>query len=66
VGSIGGLQNFASNLACLFTPVLVGVLVDQAGSFVAPLAVIGVVSLIGAANYFSWARSSPLTVPSAA
>jgi len=67
VGSIGGLQNFASNLAGIFTPVLIGVLVDQTGSFVAPLAVIGAISLIGAANYlFVLGKIEPLSVPSAA
>ena len=67
VGSIGGLQNFASNLAGIFTPVLIGVLVDQTGSFVAPLAVIGFISLLGAANYlFALGRIEPLKVPSAA
>lgn len=67
VGSIGGLQNFASNLAGIFTPILIGVLVDQTGSFVAPLAVIGAISLIGAANYlFVLGKVEPLTVPSAA
>jgi ACS family glucarate transporter-like MFS transporter len=67
VGSIGGLQNFASNLAGIFTPVLIGVLVDQTGSFVAPLAVIGLVSLIGAANYlFVLGKIEPLKVPSSA
>ena len=65
VGSIGGLQNFASNLAGIFTPVLIGVLVDQTGSFVAPLAVIGCISLIGAANYlFVLGKVEPLKVPS--
>ncbi|MBT2513522.1 MFS transporter [Arthrobacter sp. ISL-30] len=63
VGSIGGLQNFASNLAGIFTPILIGVLVDQTGSFIAPLAVIGVVSLIGAANYlFVMGKIEPLKV----
>jgi ACS family glucarate transporter-like MFS transporter len=67
VGSIGGLQNFASNLAGIFTPILIGVLVDQTGSFVAPLAVIGFISLLGAANYlFVLGRVEPLEVPSAA
>jgi MFS transporter, ACS family, D-galactonate transporter len=67
VGSIGGLQNFASNLAGIFTPILIGVLVDQTGSFVAPLAVIGIVSLIGAANYlFVMGKIEPLKVPVAA
>ena len=63
VGSIGGLQNFASNLAGIFTPILIGVLVDQTGSFVAPLAVIGAVSLVGAANYlFVMGKIEPLKV----
>jgi len=67
VGSIGGLQNFASNLAGIFTPVLIGVLVDQTGSFVAPLAVIGAISLIGAANYlFVIGKIEPLKVKAAA
>ena len=48
IGSIGGIQNFASNLAGIFTPILIGVLVDRSGSFVLPLGVIGVVALIGA------------------
>ncbi|HET7783616.1 MULTISPECIES: MFS transporter [Micrococcaceae] len=63
VGSIGGLQNFASNLAGIFTPILIGVLVDQTGSFVAPLAVIGGVALVGAANYlFVMGKIEPLKV----
>jgi ACS family D-galactonate transporter-like MFS transporter len=63
VGSIGGLQNFASNLAGIFTPILIGVLLDQTGSFVAPLAVIGAVALIGAANYlFVMGKIEPLKV----
>lgn len=63
VGSIGGLQNFASNLAGIFTPILIGVLVDQTGSFVAPLAVIGAIALIGAANYlFVMGKIEPLKV----
>ena len=67
VGSIGGLQNFASNLAGIFTPILIGVLVDRTGSFVAPLAVIGFISLLGAANYlFVLGRVEPLKVASAA
>ena len=67
VGSIGGMQNFASNLAGIFTPILIGVLVDATGSFVAPLAVIGGVALLGAANYlFFMGRIERLKVPAAA
>jgi ACS family glucarate transporter-like MFS transporter len=63
VGSIGGLQNFASNLAGIFTPIIIGVLVDATGSFIAPLAVIGFIALLGAANYvFFLGRVEPLKV----
>lgn len=51
VGSIGGIQNFASNFAGIITPIVIGMLVDATGSFVAPLAVIGVIALVGAFNY---------------
>ncbi|UTT68901.1 hypothetical protein NMQ03_17020 [Arthrobacter sp. DNA4] len=51
----------------IFTPILIGVLVDQTGSFVAPLAVIGAISLIGAANYlFVIGKIEPLKVKAAA
>ena len=66
VGSIGGLQNFASNLAGIFTPILIGLLVDATGSFVAPLAVIGGIALLGAVNYvFFMGRIERLKVPAA-
>ncbi|MDX3231488.1 MFS transporter [Streptomyces sp. ME19-01-6] len=51
VGMIGGIQNFASNFAGILTPILVGVMVDRTGSFVAPLVVIGCLALLGALNY---------------
>lgn len=51
VGSIGGVQNFASNFAGIITPILIGALVDATGSFVAPLFVIGAIALVGAFNY---------------
>ncbi|MGN9842570.1 MFS transporter [Nonomuraea sp. H19] len=51
VGSLGGVQNFASNFAGIITPIVVGALVDATGSFVVPLLVIGVVALVGAFNY---------------
>jgi MFS transporter, ACS family, D-galactonate transporter len=51
VGMIGGIQNFASNFAGILTPILVGVLVDHTGSYVAPLVVIGCLALLGALNY---------------
>ncbi|MGI5284295.1 MFS transporter [Nonomuraea polychroma] len=51
VGSLGGVQNFASNFAGIITPIVVGALVDATGSFVVPLLVIGVIALVGAFNY---------------
>ena len=66
VGSIGGLQNFASNFAGIFSPILIGALVDATGSFVLPLLIIGVVALLGAVNYlFVMGRIERLVVPDA-
>jgi ACS family glucarate transporter-like MFS transporter len=63
VGSLGGIQNFASNLAGIFTPILIGVLVDHTGSYLVPLAIIGGVALAGAANYlFVMGKVEPLKV----
>ncbi|MCG5213212.1 MFS transporter [Streptosporangium soli] len=63
VGSIGGLQNFASNFAGIITPILIGYLVDTTGSFVAPLCVIGGIALLGALNYaFVIREVAPLPV----
>ncbi|QLH21503.1 MFS transporter [Streptomyces sp. Rer75] len=63
VGMLGGIQNFASNFAGILTPILVGVLVDHTGSFVAPLTVIGCLALLGALNYLVLlGRVQPLRV----
>ncbi|WP_199844204.1 hypothetical protein [Streptomyces sp. RTd22] len=63
VGMLGGIQNFASNFAGILTPILVGVLVDRTGSFVAPLMVIGCLALLGAVNYLVLlGRVQPLRV----
>lgn len=60
VGSIGGIQNFASNFAGIITPIVIGMLLDATGSFVAPLGVIGVIALIGpSTTWSSSARSNP-------
>ena len=48
---VGSIQNFASNFAGIITPIVIGMLLDATGSFVAPLGVIGVIALIGAFNY---------------
>ncbi len=51
VASIGGIQNFASNLAGVGSPFAVGALYDLTGSFVVPLVVVGCLGLLGAVAY---------------
>jgi D-galactonate transporter len=51
VGSIGGIQNFASNLAGIAITYYVGHVVDRTGSFAVALAVAGGFSLLGAFAY---------------
>ena len=51
VASIGGIQNFASNLAGVGSPFFVGALYDLTGSFVVPLVVVGSLGLLGAFAY---------------
>jgi MFS family permease len=51
VASLGGIQNFASNLAGVGSPFFVGALYDATGSFVVPLVVVGCFALVGAAAY---------------
>ncbi len=51
VASIGGIQNFASNLAGVASPFFVGALFDLTGSFVVPLVVIGGFAVAGALAY---------------
>jgi ACS family glucarate transporter-like MFS transporter len=51
VASIGGIQNFASNLAGVGSPFFVGALYDITGSFVVPLVVVGCLGLLGAFAY---------------
>ena len=61
VASIGGIQNFASNLAGVGSPFLVGALYDATGSFVVPLVVVGCLGLLGALAYaFIVKRVEPL------
>jgi ACS family D-galactonate transporter-like MFS transporter len=68
VASIGGIQNFASNLAGIVTTTFTGVMLTiTSGSFVIPLVVAGALALIGAAMYlFVVGRIEPLPVPQAA
>ena len=52
VASIGGIQNFASNLAGIVTTTFTGVMLTiTSGSFVVPLTVAGGFCLVGAAVY---------------
>ena len=52
VASIGGIQNFASNLAGIVTTTFTGVVLTiTSGSFIVPLTVAGAFSLLGAAAY---------------
>jgi D-galactonate transporter len=52
VASIGGIQNFASNLAGILTTTFTGVMLTvTSGSFVVPLVVAGCFCLLGAASY---------------
>jgi ACS family D-galactonate transporter-like MFS transporter len=63
VASIGGIQNFASNLAGVLTTLVVGKLVAKTGSFVAPLLVAGGFALLGAFAYlFILPEIKPLEV----
>jgi len=67
VGSIGGIQNFASNLAGIVSPIMVGVLADRTDSFAVPLAVISGVALLGAVTYtVILKRVEPLPLPGSA
>ncbi len=64
VASIGGIQNFASNLAGVVTTSFTGVMLTIThGSFAIPLATAGVLCLLGAASYlFIVGRIEPLPV----
>ncbi len=62
VASIGGIQNFASNLAGIVTTTFTGVMLTiTSGSFFVPLAVAGGFCILGAAIYlFVVGRIEPL------
>ena len=51
VASIGGIQNFASNLAGVITTFFTGVIVQITGNFVVALVTAGVLALLGAFSY---------------
>ncbi|MFC9535956.1 MFS transporter [Streptomyces sp. NPDC056975] len=63
IGSLGGIQNFAGNLAGFAGPIITGALIDASGSYLLPVAVTGVVSVAGAATYlFLVPRLEPIRV----
>ncbi len=51
LGLTGGIFNFAANLAGIVTPIVIGYIVAETGSFVGALTFIAVVALIGAFSY---------------
>ena len=51
VGAIGGIQNFASNMAGVCITTFVGIALARTGGFVVPLLVAGGFSLLGAFSY---------------
>jgi len=66
VASIGGIQNFASNLAGICIATFVGVMVGKTGGFVIPLAIAGGFSLLGAFSYLVIVGEiAPLSQPGA-
>lgn len=63
VGSIGGIQNFASNIAGIASPAVLGAVLGITGSFVGGLITAGVLAIIGALSYlFIVGRVEPLPV----
>jgi MFS family permease len=51
IGRIGGLQNTASNLAGVAAPIFTGWLIQNTGSYQAPMQAIAVLLVLGAASY---------------
>jgi ACS family D-galactonate transporter-like MFS transporter len=51
IGLTGGVFNLCANLAGIITPIVIGVIVGQTGSFYGALAFVGALALIGAASY---------------
>ena len=67
VGSIGGIQNFASNLAGIVITTFTGAMLALTkGSFTIPLCVAGMFCLLGACSYlFLVGKIEPLALPNA-
>jgi MFS family permease len=54
VGTIGGIQNTAANVAGIVSPILIGVILGYTSSFVVPLLIAGGVGILGAVTYGLW------------
>jgi ACS family D-galactonate transporter-like MFS transporter len=67
VASIGGIQNFASNLAGIGSPFFLGAMKAVTGSFALPLIITGGVAIVGAISYgLIVGRIEPLPLKGAA
>lgn len=63
VASIGGIQNFASNIAGIASPAVIGAFVGATGTFVAGLILAGILAIVGALSYlFIVGKVEPLPV----
>ncbi|MEG3177649.1 MFS transporter [Sphingomonas sp. RB3P16] len=51
LGLTGGIFNLAANLAGIITPLVIGLIVAETGSFFYALAFVGILSLMGALSY---------------
>jgi len=50
-GITGGLFNFVTNLSGIFTPIIIGFIISETGSFFGALAFVGAIALFGAFSY---------------
>jgi MFS transporter, ACS family, D-galactonate transporter len=51
VGLTGGVFNLCANLAGIVTPIVIGLIVQQTGSFYGALAYVGALGFVGVAAY---------------
>ncbi len=51
VGVLGGTQNFFSNIGSALSPIIIGAIYQATGSFVIPLALAGIVCVVGALTF---------------
>jgi MFS transporter, ACS family, D-galactonate transporter len=64
VGKIVGVQNCAAQIPGIVAPILTGWLVDKTGSYEAPMAIIGLVLLMGVGAYLTLVRKKYAPVAS--